>query len=173
MSVRVFPSRRVVCEATVHLPMSATTAWGQLRDFQSSAAHDPFHSGFSIEGGVARRGAKLRIEHRYLFARTERQGKIIFWREGVGFSFSDLSMRSVRGGFPHMFSLRLFPIDGQQCRLIVKVTGHWTFIGPRIIAWLWLTWVFDHTVRRTRNLLLQFAVARRRTAKKIDRKPGS
>jgi hypothetical protein len=162
MKVRVLKSRRVVCEATLPLPMSSGVVWGQLRDFHSSAAHDPFHSSIHIQDGMPRQGASLLIEHRYAFFRTVRQGRIVWWKEGVGYSFSDLSRDNPTRGFPHVFSYRLMPIDAVRSKLLIRVTGRWTMPGPRWVGWMWLSLVFMLVATTVENRLLQFAVSLRK-----------
>lgn len=159
MTIRVLPSRRVICRATVTLPLTARQAWGQLRDFHRYAAHDHFHAGFVIDGGVPRAGAGLTIEHRYGFFRTTRVGKILFWREGVGYAFSDLCRHDAQRAFPHVLRMTLEdrPTEG-TCQLMIRVTGRWTARTPRWVGRLWLAWVFVSIVQRVRNQLLAFAI---------------
>jgi hypothetical protein len=152
---------RVECAARVELPMSARSAWGQLRDFRGYASHDYFHAGIRIDGGVARRGARLRILHRFGPFEVVRRGRILWWEEGRGYSFSDTSMDGPRRGFPHVLGYRLHPIDDQRCVLHITVRGRWTARRvPRWAARLWLAWVFFHVVRRVENNLLVYRVWR-------------
>lgn len=157
--IRIHPGGRTICEAVAMLPLSAGAAWGQLRDFQSTATHDPFHASVSIEDGRPHAGAKLLIEHRYLLFRSVRAGRILIWRERVGLAFSDLARRNARGAFPHVVHFHLEPVDERNCRLRVRVTGRWTLPGPRWIGRLWLWWVFTQLVRNLTNHLLMFAIA--------------
>ena len=39
-----------------------------------------------------------------------RRGRVCWWREGVGFAVSDLSMRGGRVGFPHVCGYRVRPM---------------------------------------------------------------
>jgi hypothetical protein len=162
MIIRIFPSRRVVCDATIELPISAGAAWGQLRDFQSSARHDPFHSKIWIEGNVPKTGANLRIEHRYLLARATRVGRILRWEERVGFAFSDLREKFPSRAFPHVLSYRLEHLTNSTSRLRIRVGGRWTAPIPRWLGRIWLWWVFSHVVRTVQNQLLRFALVIRR-----------
>ena len=82
--VIVSGSGRVECAARVELPMSARSAWGQLRDFRTYASHDHFHADVGIAGGVARRGARLRILHRFGPFEVVRRGRVLWWEEGRG-----------------------------------------------------------------------------------------
>lgn len=104
MTIRISPTGRVVCSATLQLPLSAGKAWGQLRDFKSSATHDPFHAAITIEGGTPRSGARLTILHRHLLWQSTRAGEILRWKEGSGFAFSDLCQTDSSRAFPHVLS---------------------------------------------------------------------
>ncbi|MDB5333822.1 MAG: hypothetical protein JWP03_4973 [Phycisphaerales bacterium] len=151
----------VTCRATIDLPLSATSVWGQLRDFTRYARQDFFHAEVVIEGGLPRAGAHLTLSHRYAGVKVSRVGKILVWREGVGYTFSDLSPRGPRAGFPHVFGYRIEPLGPAQCRVVITVRGLWTasFI-PRWAARLWLRWVFGHVVRTVHNDLLLFQLWR-------------
>jgi hypothetical protein len=155
MKIEVSATGRVVCEAQLPLPLSARQAWGQLRDFHRYAAHDHFHAGFTIQGEVPRAGAGLTIEHRYGPFRLQRVGRIVRWREGDGYAFSDLSLRGTGRSFPHVMSLRVADKPG-GCVVTVRVTGRWTAPTPRWMARLWLAWVVLSIAQRTRNGLLAF-----------------
>jgi hypothetical protein len=143
----------------IDLPMSTVTVWGQLRDLRSSATHDPFHKTISIDGNRPRPGAHLQIEHQYLLFKTTRVGRILIWREGCEFAFSDLCRSDPTRAFPHVIRYRLEPINDRQSRLHLIVTGRWTLGGPRWIGRIWLSWVFWRVVTTTTNQLLIFAVA--------------
>jgi hypothetical protein len=165
MQITIHPSGRAVCKATIQLPLAVTAAWGQLRDFPSSACHDPFHCDVRILEGVPRAGAKILLGHRHFFFRTSRVGRILRWDEGTGFAFSDLNRTDPRRAFPHVLSYELEPADA-GCLLRVRVTGRWTAPVPRWAGRLWLRWVFGHVVRTAENQLLRYAVVYR------DRKLG-
>jgi hypothetical protein len=173
--VRVGRSGNVSCRATLNLPITAGAAWGELRDFTRYASQDTFHAEFRIDGGIPHAGAQFAITHRFLLFSVERVGRILRWREldrsaaaaltpatrdcPAGYSFSDLSRRGPRHGFPHTFSYYLRPAGPESCTLEIVVRGRWTarFV-PRWIARIWLGWVFAHVVLSVRNsLLLAFA----------------
>lgn len=161
--VRLRRPGKVECRASLRIPLGAISVWGQLRDFSRYARQDFFHAGPEIDGGIPRKGAKLSLSHAYAGLRFHRVGRILVWREGVGYSFSDLSIRGPRCGFPHVFSYRLEPLGPDYCRLHISVRGRWTaWWIPPPVAWLWLWWVFSHVVRSIRNELLLFRVWRRR-----------
>ena len=120
-------------------------------------------------GRRPRAGAALAIRHRFLGFGVDRVGRILRWHEfdpadarPAGYSFSDLSARGPRHGFPHVFGYSLRPAgrNNDRCRLQVAVRGRWTAPVPRWAAKLWLWWVFAHVVLSVRNAFLAAAVAR-------------
>jgi hypothetical protein len=166
--IHVCPRGRVECRAAIELPLPPLRAWGQLRDFTRFASHDYFHAEIHVDGNVPRAGAKLRLTHRYLLPRVHRVGRLLRWREWdqadplacCGYSFSDLSRRGPRRGFPHVFSYYLRAAGPGACQLEVVVRGLWTARAvPPWAARLWLWWVFGHVVNSVRNDLLTHAVA--------------
>jgi len=157
MSVRITAHGGVNCRATLDLNLSATQVWGQIRDFQRYAQQDFFHADIKIDGGIPRAGATLTLSHRYAGIRIERAGRILVWREGLGYSFSDLSMRGPSTGFPHVFSYRIASTGENSCRLHISVRGRWTAEWtPSWAAKLWLAWVFGHIVRSVDNRLMVY-----------------
>jgi hypothetical protein len=153
----------VDCEGTLELPLSSTSAWGQIRDFPRYARQDIFHADPAMEGEFARQGVCIRLSHRYMGLRFDRVGRILWWREGVGYSFSDLSLRGPRAGFPHVFSFRIEPIDSRHCRLHIHVRGLWTARAvPRLLARLWLRWVFAHVMRSVDAELMMYRLWRKK-----------
>jgi hypothetical protein len=151
----------VHCRSTLDIPLSAISVWGQIRDFQRYARSDLFHATIAIAGGTPKAGARLTLSHRYAGLGVERVGRILIWREGIGYSFSDLSLRGPRHGFPHVFSYRVEAAGNNACRLHVGVTGRWTTRHvPRWMAQLWLGWVMGQIVRRVSNELTLFRIWR-------------
>jgi hypothetical protein len=163
MRIRINARGVVDCHAIFEVPLSAGATWGQLRGFNQYARQDFFHAELEIEGGIPRAGAALKISHRFLGLRFARVGRILIWREGIGYSFSDLSLRGPRSAFPHVFSFRIEPNVTNVCRLHIRVKGLWTARHIfRPMAWLWLWWVFGQVVRSTRNELLIYLIWRKR-----------
>jgi hypothetical protein len=155
VTVTVFKSGRVECIASATLPMTARRAWGQIRDFHRFACHDHFHRAISIDGSVPRAGAAISIEHQFGPFHVRRVGRIVRWREGDGFAFSDLSMRGIKRGFPHIMSIRVMDdVAKESCQLTLRVSGRWTLPSPRWITKAWLGWVTASIFQRTRNDLL-------------------
>jgi hypothetical protein len=165
MVVGVSPRWRVLCRAAFDLPVAASVAWGQLRDFRLFAAQDFFHAAVRTDARGVRQGARLEIDHRFGPFATTRVGRILRWEENVGYSFSDLSRHGVRAGFPHVYRYHLRPAGQSRCVLEVTVAGLWTArLLPRWVVRLWLRWVFSHIVHRVENALILSPRARRRAA---------
>jgi hypothetical protein len=152
--------------------MPAGVVWGQLRDFRSSARHDPFHHRITIEGETPRAGAAIEIEHRYFLFRTTRVGRILSWNERRGFSFSDFCRSDAQRAFPHVTSYLLDSINANSCQLTIRVGGRWTAPLPRFAGRIWLWWVFSQLAHNTENHLLRFAVATRHRAAEQARLPA-
>jgi hypothetical protein len=144
----------VTCRASFSLPVSTAAAWGQLRDFRRFAAQDFFHAAVRVGVGGVRPGAALEIDHRFGPFAVTRVGRILQWRENVGYSFSDLSSADPRAAFPHVYRYRLTATGSSSCDLEVLVAGRWTASWlPRVLTTLWLRWVFSHIVCSVRNEL--------------------
>ena len=166
MKICAAASGRVRCQAELRFNLPAACVWGQARDFARFASHDYFHRNLRVEGGVPRQGARLHLSHQYAGIRTERIGRILRWREGEGFAFSDLSRRGARSGFPHIFRLQIEPVDDRRCLVHLTVRGLWTARWiPLLFRRMWLAWVFAYIVSRTRNDLVAYQVARHRRQK--------
>lgn len=160
LTITLTPRGRVVCRARIDVPASASTAWGQLRDFRRFAAQDFFHAAVRVAPGGVRHGALLEIDHRFGPFAVTRVGRILQWQEGRGYSFSDLSRRHPFAGFPHVYRYRLLPAGPSRCVLEVTVAGRWTTpLLPRWAARLWLTWVFTHIAASVGNTLLALLAA--------------
>ena len=165
LTITLTPRGRVHCSARIHVPASAGAAWGQLRDFRRFAAQDFFHAAVRVDPGGVRRGASLKIDHRFGPFAVTRVGRILQWQEGRGYSFSDLSRRNRLTAFPHVYRYRLLPAGPSRCVLEVTVSGRWTTpLLPRWAARLWLAWVFTHIAASVRNTLLALLAAAPRPA---------
>jgi len=163
IEVRITARGVVDCRGTIDVPLAAVSVWGQIRDFRRYSCLDPFHLPPCVKGGTPRAGAAITLEHRYAGFGVRRVGRILIWREGVGYSFSDLSAGGPRRGFPHVFSYRVEPLAERSTRVHVRVAGLCTSrVIPRVLARLWLRWVFGHVVRRVRNELMLYMLWRKR-----------
>jgi hypothetical protein len=159
MHVRVDQRWRVTAHVAIDLPMSPSAVWPFMRDLTRFIAMDPLHARVTViprrgsaRSGSSPAGAHLIIAHRVLGIGPDRVGRILFWREGRGFAFSDLSRRGVRTGFPHVCLYELAPADAASCRLIVGARGLWTARWlPRWAVKLWIAWVMLETQRCLRS----------------------
>ena len=109
------------------------------------------------------------LDHRFGFFRVSRVGRVLHWTEGRSYSFSDLSRRGPRAGFPHIYVYEIVPVSSDRCRFRLAVRGLWTacFIPPPL-ARLWLGGIMLKTRTSIRNALLwdhlrELRRARRRT----------
>jgi len=156
ISVQLAANGRVDAVLEFEYPLNATAVWGQMRHMAEFATHDPFHASVAIAGGRPVAGAEIRIVHGlgpFCFARV---GRILRWREGVGYAFSDLSRRGTKVGFPHVYSYEVKQFAPGACRFRLAVRGRWTASWlPRIVVRAWLAWVLSRA-----SVLLQFALLR-------------
>src|SRR5688572_22595961 len=107
--LRLRPPGRVDLVGTVDLPLSAAVVWDRMRDFVRFTTLDPFHDEVLTAGRACRAGTKIVIRHRFAWFRVDRVGRILRWNDGIGYSFSDLSKRGRRAGFPHVFTYQVDP----------------------------------------------------------------
>ena len=162
MNIRLGTHGQVDCRADIRLDVPATSVWGQLRDFRRYASHDYFHRDIRVAGGEVRQGAAIRLSHAFAGFRVERVGRILVWREGHGFAFSDLSEKGPRVGFPHVLSVSVDALHDNQSIVHLRVRGRWTARWvPRFVRQIWLYWVFGYVVMQTQNELLTYAAARK------------
>ena len=146
------------------LTFDAASAWLSLSDFHRFACQDMFHRRVVLDTSRPVAGASLVLDHRLLGIGFARVGRILHWREGQSYAFSDLSRRDPRKGFPHIYIHTLEPIDAARCRFRLEVRGLWTarFLG-RTLTRGWLAWIMLKTTLSTRNAFLLDAVERRTT----------
>lgn len=142
------------CSLEVELPASAV--WGQIRDVARFLSIDPLHARVrpARRDEVPRRGAgrehrqDLIIEHRLLGVGPDRVGRVLAWREGVGYAVSDLSRRGFDRGFPHVCTYRIDAVSPRRSRLTIGARGRWTATWlPRWMVKAWLAWVLGATAR--------------------------
>jgi hypothetical protein len=151
--------------AALEAPMSAASLWNRVGQFTYFTTLDPFHASVEIVDAAAGAGATLRITHRFGLFEVRRTGRILRWREGEGYSFSDLSQRGRRVGFPHIFTYRIEPLSPDSSRLRVRCIGRWTarFL-PRWMIRAWIWWIMQRLLNAIRDELLASAIASRATA---------
>jgi hypothetical protein len=113
---------------------------------------DPFHDQVTLMRAEPRVGVDLVLHHNVFGLRFLRFGRILSWREGKSYAFSDLSRhdRPREGrrhcgpwqGFPHVFFVEIVPQGADRCQLVITVRGKWTSrLMPVVVAPLWLRWV--------------------------------
>lgn len=154
----VSESGRVDVGTDIDVPLTAGTVWGQMRDFARFTTLDPFHARMRIGGGRPQAGSSLVIEHRFAGVGVDRIGRILRWREGVGYAFSDLSKRSTQVGFPHVYVYAVSATGPGTSTVRVTVRGRWTARWlPRAVIRLWLRWVLSYTAASIRTEMLLYA----------------
>lgn len=155
------PRGRIYLRGTLDLPLRVSVVWGQMRHFAHFITLDPFHVHIDIIDNQAETAARLVIHHRFFLIHIIRVGHILKWREGQGYSFSDLSKRGPRVGFPHVFTYDVQSNGIDASRLSITVRGRWTanFL-PQWAIKLWLRWVLGRTLDRVQQELLTLAILR-------------
>ena len=119
--------------------------WNVVRDLPRFLTIDPFHDEITLMRDRPAVGVDLVLSHNAFGRRFLRFGRIVAWHEGAGYTFSDLSPRGPRTGFPHVFILEIEPGEsplGQpiRSRLTIRVRGRWTSrLAP---VWLGRLWVW-------------------------------
>ncbi len=146
---------RVRLSTAVDLPVAAENAWRQLKDFRRFACVDLFHRRVVLSEADPAAGVELEIFHGLVGVGFLRCGRILRWREGRGYEFSDLSRRHPLLGFPHIYGFELLPEGRNRCRLRVRVRGLWTARWiPRIGVKFWLALILLKIRLSASNLLL-------------------
>lgn len=153
----------VRAEYDLALQMSAATLWGQMRDVERFCAMDPLHRKVTVRSTTfPPRGAGMVIQHRLLGVGPDRVGRILRWREGRGYAFSDLSQRGTSVGFPHVCAYEIRATAADSCVLTISARGIWTQrLLPRILVRAWLGYVLCETARCIRSDMHRFMRWRR------------
>jgi len=87
----------------------------------------------------------------FLGVQFDRAGQILQWVEGQGYSFSDLSTRSIQQGFPRVYRYHVRTLDNDSCCIQVCVRGRWTAGWmPRWMVQGWLRLVMMQIASRIR-----------------------
>jgi hypothetical protein len=167
IALRLHHRREVHLVGTLLLPLAAPAVWGQMRSFTHFVGLDPFHGPIRTPDGStpSAAGVPIILGHKFGPLRLDRVGRILRWREGCGYSFSDLSRGGRTTGFPHIFTYDLRGRGSSASRLTITIRGHWTARWmPASVIQLWLRWVLGHTMHTIRNRLFMIALHRERIA---------
>ena len=162
MNVAISKNWIVNAEASVVIGTPAGAVWGQMRDVEWFLTRDPLHAQVRRTDGAGPAaswaGAPVVVSHRLLGLGPDRVGRVLAWKEGRGFAVSDLSLRGVGVGFPHVCAFRVEAVDAASSRVVVTVRGRWTarWMG-RPLATIWLRWVLGATDARLRGDLADMA----------------
>lgn len=132
--------RNVEVAIALTVNRSPESLWNQVSDLPRFLTIDPFHDDVTLMRDQPAKGVDLVLSHNAFGRRFLRFGQILSWREGVGYTFSDLSARGPRVGFPHVFMVAIEP-HPHRSRLTIRIRGRWTsrfvpvWIGR---LWIWL-----------------------------------
>jgi hypothetical protein len=144
--------RGIEIRVELAVPLSSAELWKRVSDLPAFLTIDPFHERVVLMRDKPAAGVDLVLWHNAFGRRFARFGRILSWREGEGYTFSDLSQHGPRCGFPHVFCIAITPggerghedrlkPELQHSRLSIAVRGKWTsplvpvFIGR---GWIWL-----------------------------------
>ena len=137
--------RKLDIEISLDVARPAADVWNLISDLPRFLTIDPFHDHVTLMRDQPAVGVDLVLSHNAFGRRFLRFGKIIAWREGSGYTFSDLSPRGPKQGFPHVFMISLQPLptsdeESPLTRLNIQVRGRWTSrLAP---VWLGRLWVW-------------------------------
>jgi len=119
---------------------SPESLWKQVRDLPRFLTIDPFHDEVTLMRDEPEKGVDLVLSHNAFGRRFLRFGRILAWREGVGYTFSDLSAGGAWVGFPHVFMIEIEPTaETQLLRLTIRVRGRWT--SRLVPVWIGRWWI--------------------------------
>lgn len=137
--------RQIDVGIAIELAQSQGELWKLVGDLPRFLTLDPFHDQVTLMRDKPAVGVDLVLSHNALGCRFLRFGKIVSWRPGYGYTFSDLSPRGSRVGFPHVFMIELEPAEEMSSaapcsRLTIRIRGRWT---SRVMpVWLGRWWVW-------------------------------
>ncbi len=151
--------RKVDIEIVLDVVRSRDELWKLISDLPRFLTIDPFHDQVTLMRDQPAVGVDLVLSHNALGRRFLRFGKIIAWREGSGYTFSDLSPRGPKQGFPHVFMIDLQSLPANSSRhtpcaemsvhgvsgllltrLTIHVRGRWT--SRLVPVWLGRLWIW-------------------------------
>lgn len=139
--------RKIDIGFSLDVAHSSADLWQVISDLPRFLTIDPFHDEVTLMRDRPAVGVDLVLSHNAFGRRFLRFGRIIAWHEGTGYTFSDLSARGPKHGFPHVFMIHLRPLATLEVeskpltRLTVQVRGRWTSrLAPVWLGriWIWL-----------------------------------
>ena len=137
--------RSIDARIAIQISRPSEELWPAIADLPNFLVIDPFHDRVTLQRLPAAKGVDLVLSHNAFGRRFLRFGRIIAWKEGSGYTFSDLSGRNPRTGFPHVFrvAVRGEVIDGKPASILtIRVRGRWTLkLVPASVGRLWVMWV--------------------------------
>lgn len=140
---RELDTNKIYARIEIAIPISKNKLWEIISNLENFLCIDPFHSRIVIMGTRICQGTDIALEHQVLGFRFLRFGRILSWREGQGYAFSDLSAKGPRIGFPHVFFIEISPLCEKEkfnySQLSITVKGKWTVRWvPRVLRHWWL-----------------------------------
>ena len=151
--------RRLDILISMDVGRSREDLWNLIRDLPRFLTIDPFHDSVTLMRDAPAVGVDLVLSHNAFGRRFLRFGRIVAWREGSGYTFSDLSSRGSRTGFPHVFMINLESLatsgnHSPRTRLTIRIRGRWTSrLAPVWIGRLWVRLVCLEHARLLRKAL--------------------
>jgi hypothetical protein len=130
--------RHIEAALALAIDQSPERLWHQISDLPRFLTIDPFHDQITLMRDKPAKGVDMVLSHNAFGRQFLRFGKILSWREGVGYTFSDLSARGPRVGFPHVFMVAIEP-ENTHSRLTIRIRGRWT--SRLVPAWLGRLWI--------------------------------
>jgi hypothetical protein len=149
--------RKLEIAMSLDVARSPANVWALISDLPRFLTIDPFHDQITLMRDQPAVGVDLVLSHNAFGRRFLRFGKIIAWQAGSGYTFSDLSPRGPKVGFPHVFMIKLqslVPPNDQMplTRLNIIVRGRWTSrLVPVFLGRLWVWLVFREHARLLRK----------------------
>jgi len=149
--------RKLEIAMSLDVARSPADVWALISDLPRFLTIDPFHDQITLMREQPAVGVDLVLSHNAFGRRFLRFGKIIAWREGSGYTFSDLSPRGPKVGFPHVFMINLQSLASPEdptplTQLSIIVRGRWTSRWvPVIVGRLWVWLVFREHARLLRK----------------------
>lgn len=148
--------RKVDIEIVLDVVRTRGEVWNLISDLPRFLTIDPFHDHVTLMRDQPAVGVDLVLSHNAFGRRFLRFGKIIAWRDRSGYTFSDLSPRGPKQGFPHVFMIELqllaTPESTPLTRLTIHVRGRWTSrLVPVCLGRLWVLLVCREHARLLRK----------------------